>query len=65
MPAEAATSGRSDHEHADVVDQAAGLLMKRRRLTRSDALDRLGEIASEVGVKLHEAAALVLSLEEP
>jgi AmiR/NasT family two-component response regulator len=64
MPEEGSAPGRPDAEQAAVVDRAADLLMRRRRVTRSDALDRLRDIAGEVGIKLHEAAALVLSLDE-
>ena len=60
-------SGRPAAEQSgaapEIVHEAVALLMKQRRLTRSDALHRLHEIAGEVGIKQHEAAALVLSLE--
>jgi AmiR/NasT family two-component response regulator len=64
MPDQGATASRPGDEHAEIVDRATALLMKRRRLSRSEALARLRDIAAEVGLKLHEAAALVLSLDE-
>jgi AmiR/NasT family two-component response regulator len=51
-------------ETADIVHQAVALLVRRRRLSRPDALDRLHDIAADVGIRLHDAADLLLSLEE-
>jgi len=66
---EGTVSGRTGPDPSgaapEVIHEAVALLMRRRRLTRSDAFDRLHEIATEVGIKLHEAATLVLSFEEP
>jgi AmiR/NasT family two-component response regulator len=63
------SAGQSDAERhyvaAGAVHEAVALLMNHHGLTRSDAVERLRDISTEVGIKLHEAAALVLCLQGP